>query len=184
MNVRNLAPWNWFQHEENKESQSLPVRSELARSLPIYPVSQLHREIDRLFDEAFSGFPGVFRNRWEWPEETSLILSPSIDIKESETDYVVSVEVPGVAKDDVDIRLEGNRLTIRGEKKQEKKEDKENYHCVERHYGSFERTLTLPQDANVDDVSANFKDGVLTIDIKRKAKSAPKEVRKVEVKAA
>ena len=71
-----------------------------------------------------------------------------------------------------------------GEKKQEKKEDKENYHCVERHYGSFERTLTLPEDAKAEDIDAKFKDGVLTINIKRQAKSAPKEVKKVEIKAA
>jgi HSP20 family protein len=184
MNVKRLAPWNWFQHEEKEGERSVPVNSELARSVPAYPVSQLHREIDRLFDEAFRGFPSVFRTRWEWPEETPVVLSPSIDIKESEKDYVVTVEVPGVAKEDVDIQIEGNRLTIHGEKKQEKKEEKENYHCVERHYGSFERTLALPQDANAEDVSANFKDGVLTIDIKRKAKSAPKETRKIEVKAA
>ena len=184
MNVKKLAPWNWFQNEEGTGEQNVPVKSELAHLMPTYPISQLHREIDRLFDEAFRGFPGVFRSRWDWPEETPVILSPSLDIKESENDYLITVEVPGVAKEDVDIRVEGNRLTIRGEKKQEKKEEKENYHCVERHYGSFERTLTLPQDANAEDINANFKNGVLTVDIKRKAHSAPKGEKKIEVKAA
>lgn len=184
MNIKKLAPWNWFQDEENKGEQGIPGSSELARSMPIYPVNQLHREIDRLFDEAFRGFPSVFHGHREWPEEAAILLSPSLDIKESEDNYLISVEVPGVAKEDVDIQIEGNRLTIRGEKKQEKKQEKENYRCVERHYGSFERTLSLPQDANTDSINASFRDGVLTIDIKRHAKSASKESRKIEVKAA
>lgn len=183
MNIKKYAPWNWFQHEEN-EGQSVPVRNELARSTPNYPIFQLHREIDRLFDDAFRGFPSMFGAGLEWPEITPIMLSPNLDIKETDENYVVSVEVPGVAKEDVDIRVEGNTLLINGEKKQEKKEDKENYHCVERHYGSFERRLTLPQDANADNIDARFKDGVLTIDIKRQAKSIPKEAKKVEVKAA
>ena len=183
MNIKKYAPWNWFQHETG-EGQNVPVRSTPERSVSPYPMFQLHREIDRLFDEAFRGFPSVLRGSLEWPEITPVMLTPSTDIKETDENYVVSVEVPGVAKEDVDIRIDGDTLTIHGEKKQEIKEDKENYHCVERHYGSFERMLTIPKDANTDDIDAKFKDGVLTIDIKRKAKSVPKEVKKVEVKAA
>lgn len=182
MNVKKYAPWNWFQHEE-KRGTEVPVHTELAHSTPNYPIFQLHREIDRLFDNAFRGLSSDF-HALDWPEITPIILSPNLDIKETNEDYVVSVEVPGVAKEDVDIRVEGNTLSIHGEKKQEKKEDKENYHCVERHYGSFERRLTLPQDANTESINANFKDGVLTIDIKRQAKSAVKEAKKIEVKAA
>ena len=183
MNIKKYAPWNWFQHEKD-EQQNLPVRSLAQHSMPGLPIVQLHREIDRLFDEAFRGFPSVFRGGWEWPEATSIMLTPELDIKETDEKYVVSIEVPGVAKEDVDIRVEGYTLVIQGVKKQEIKEEKENYHCIERHYGSFERMLTLPQDANPDDIDANFKNGVLTIAIKRKAKSLPKEVKKVEVKAA
>jgi len=184
MNIKKLAPWNWFQDEEKNGEQGVPVYSDLARSMPLYPVNQLHREIDRLFDEAFRGFPNLLHGRGEWPEEAAIMLSPSLDIKETEDKYLVSVEVPGVAKEDVDIQIDGNRLTIHGVKKQEKKEEKENYRCVERHYGSFERTLSLPQDANVDDINASFKDGVLSIDIKRKAANTAKESRKIDVKAA
>jgi len=183
MNIKKYAPWNWFQHE-TKEEQNVPVHTALARSTPSYPIFQLHREIDRIFDEAFRGFPSMFRGDFEWPEITPIALIPSIDIKEAEGSYVVTAEVPGVAKEDVDIQVEGKMLIIKGEKKQEKKEDKENYHCVERHYGSFERMLTLPDDANAENIDASFKDGVLTINIKRTAKIAPKEVKKIEVKAA
>ena len=184
MNIKKLAPWNWFQDEKKAEAQAAPASANVARTVPSFPISQLHREIDRLFDEAFTGFPSVLHSHWNWPEETPVILSPSLDIKESDEDYVITLEVPGVAKEDVDIQVEGNRLTISGEKKQEKKEEKENYHCIERHYGSFERTLSLPQDADAGAINASFKNGVLTLDIKRKAKSAPKEARKVEIKAA
>ena len=183
MNIKKYAPWNWFQHETG-EGKNVPVRYAAEQPVPSVPIFQLHREIDRLFDEAFRGFPSVFRGGLEWPEITPVMLTPSLDIKETDENYVVSVEIPGVAKEDVDIRIDGDTLTIHGEKKQEKKEDKENYHCVERHYGSFERMLTIPEDANADNIDAKFKDGVLTINIKRQAKSVPKEVKKVEVKAA
>jgi len=183
MDIKKYAPWNWFQHETD-EGKNVPVRYSAGQSVPRYPIFQLHREIDRLFDDAFRGFPGLLRGGLDWPEITPIMLTPNIDIKETDENYVVSVEVPGVAKEDVDIRIDGDALIIRGEKKQEKKEDNENYHCVERHYGSFERMLTIPKDANADNIDAKFKDGVLTINIKRQAKSVPREVKKVEVKAA
>lgn len=183
MNIKKYSPWNWFQNEKGEE-QNVPVRFDLARNMSTYPISQLHREIDHLFDDAFRGFPGMLRRGWEWPEQELIVLSPNLDIKETAKDYVVSVEVPGVAKEDVDIQIDGNDLTIRGQKRQERKDDKENYHCVERHYGKFERVLTLPQDASIENIDAKFKDGILTINIKRKAKAAPKEARKIEVKAA
>jgi HSP20 family protein len=183
MNIRKYSPWNWFQHEENEE-QSLPVRSAKGGGSPNLPIYQLHQEIDRLFDDALRGFPSMFRSGIDWPEITPIALTPEVDIKESDDSYTISAEVPGVAKDDVDIQIDGNTLIIKGEKKQEKKEEKENYHCVERHYGSFERMLTLPDDANAESIDAKFKNGVLTISIKRQAKSEAKETRKIEVKAA
>ena len=183
MDIKKYAPWNWFQHETG-EGKNVPVRYSAEQSAPSYPIFQLHREIDRLFDETFRGFPSLLSSGLEWPEITPIMLTPSLDIKETDENYVVSVEIPGVAKEDVDIRVDGDTLTIHGEKKQERKEDKENYHCVERHYGSFERTLTIPKDANTDNIDAKFKDGVLTINIKRQAKSLPKDAKKIEVKAA
>lgn len=183
MNIRKYSPWNWFQHED-KEEQSLPVRSVKGGFVPSLPINQLHREIDRLFEDAFRSFPGTFQSSIDWPGTTSIALMPDIDIKESDDSYTISAELPGVAKEDVDIQADDNILIIKGEKKQEKKEEKENYHCVERHYGSFERMLTLPEDANAESIDAKFKNGVLTINIKRQAKSETKNVKKIEVKAA
>lgn len=185
MNIKKFAPWNWFQHESDS-GKHVPVNrsSSTPMATPGYPLMQLHNEIDRLFNESFRGFPGMFFNGPDWPDMTSLVLKPNIDIKDTDENYIVSVEIPGVTRDDVDIRVEGNLMTIIGEKKQEKKEEKENYQCIERQYGSFERMLTLPQDADADNIEANFRNGILTVRIKRKAQAVSKESRKVEVKAA
>lgn len=110
------------------------------------------------------------------------MLKPSVDIKETGKNYVVSVEMPGVEKDQVNVSIDGNTLTISGEKKQETKKDDENYHYVERSYVSFQRVLNLPDDADTEDLDAGFKRGVLTLKIGRlkQAKSAGRtvEVRK------
>jgi HSP20 family protein len=184
MNIKKFAPWNWFQHEGDN-GQHVPVRrGSPAMPTSGYPLMQLHNEIDRLFEESFRGFPRLFFNNPDWPDMTSLVLKPNIDIKDTNDHYIVSVEIPGVTRDNVDISIDGNLMTISGEKKQETKEEKENYQCIERQYGSFERMLTLPQDADADNIEAKFRDGILTVNIKRKAQGASKESRKIEVKAA
>ena len=183
MDIKKFSPWNWFR-DENAKTEDNPIRTSQNQLMSTNPLLQLHSEMDRLFDNAFRNFPSMLGRSRDWPELTSVMLAPSIDIKDTDDQYLINIEIPGVAKEDVDIRVDGNTLTISGEKKQEKKEEKEHYHCIERRYGSFERTLTLPQDANVDNIDAKFKDGVLTVSIKRKAVSAPKETRKIEVKAA
>jgi HSP20 family protein len=183
MNIKKFSPWNWF-HDEKATGENNPIRTSQNQLISTNPLLQLHSEMDRLFDNVFQNFPGMIGNNWEWPEFSSVMLAPSIDIKDTDDRYLINVEIPGVAKENVDIRVEGNTLTISGEKKQEKKDEKENYHCIERRYGAFERTLTLPQDANADDIDAKFKDGVLTVSIKRKAVSVPKQTKKIEVKAA
>ncbi len=186
MNIKRYAPWNWF---KNEEQQDVPVQNVQAQS-SITPVSHLHAEIDRLFNDAFSGMAGRslfsdWNSNQAWPELTSIALKPNLDIKENENHYTISAEIPGVAREDVNIEVNGNILTVRGEKQQEQKEERENYHCIERSYGSFERVLTLPRDANPDNIDASFKDGVLTINIKRQAiESSQEEGRKIEVKAA
>lgn len=187
MNIKKYAPWNWFKDEELEE---VPVRTVKRSQSPADPVTHLHSEIDRLFSEAFRNFPSrSILTDWDnsrvWPELTSIALKPDLDIKESKNDYTITVEIPGVAREDVNIEINGNALTIRGEKRQEQKEEKENYHCIERSYGSFERMLTLPRDANPDNTDASFKNGVLTIKIERQAAAGTKEEgRKIEVKAA
>ena len=107
--------------------------------------------------------------------------SPRVNISENEDGYVLTAELPGVKKEDIDIDLKDNTLTIKGEKKAEKKEEKDNYIRVESSYGKFERSFYVSDDIDISKADANFKDGVLKIELKRKEEAKPKQI-KVEVK--
>lgn len=134
----------------------------------------LQREINRMFDNMFG--------RGYQDEDTALVSwVPSVDIAENDNEYLVKVDLPGVTKDDVKITLESNVLTIRGEKKQEKETKKENFHRVERSYGSFQRSFTLPTTVKSEKIDASFKDGVLTIVLPKMEEAKPKEI-EVKVK--
>jgi len=107
------------------------------------------------------------------------VLSPSMDIYDEANDIVIKAEVPGVGKDDIDISVDKNRLTISGEKKQESKVKEKNFHRMERTYGSFSRSFRLPDGVNADKAKAAFKDGILEIRIPRSGKA---KARKIEIK--
>ncbi len=131
-------------------------------------IFDLQREINRIFDRFFHGFED---------EEVRLVSwSPRVDISETDDEYIVRAEVPGVSKDDIKITIKDNILVISGEKKQEKETKKENYHRIERVYGSFARSFSLPGTVKVDKVEAKFKDGVLTIKLPKVEEAKPKEI--------
>jgi HSP20 family protein len=109
------------------------------------------------------------------------IWTPAVDITEKDDEYLVKVELPGVEKNDVQITLESNILTVKGEKKQEKEEKGENYHRMERSYGSFQRSFTLPTTVKSDKIDASFKDGVLSIRLPKSEEAKPKLI-EVKVK--
>lgn len=109
------------------------------------------------------------------------IWSPKVNIVENEKGYTISAELPGVSKDDIDIDLKDNTLSIKGEKKVESKDEKENYIRVESSYGKFERSFNVSDDIDRNSVNASFKDGVLTLVLNKKEESRPKQI-KVEVK--
>ena len=109
------------------------------------------------------------------------IWSPKVNIVENEKGYTISAELPGVSKDDIDIDLKDNTLSIKGEKKVESKDEKENYIRVESSYGKFERSFNVSDDIDRNSVNASFKDGVLTLVLNKKEESKPKQI-KVEVK--
>jgi HSP20 family protein len=130
----------------------------------------VQRDINRLFDNIFlSGLTA---------EETmaSSYFAPAVDIAEQENEYVVKVELPGVAKEDVKISLESNILTIKGEKKQEKEEKNKNFHRVERSYGSFQRSFTLPSSVKNDKIDAVFNSGILTVTLPKSEEAKPKQI--------
>ena len=185
MDIKKMAPWNWFKDEEEGGGSTVPVARTKFQISPFessqHPMMQLHREMDRLFENAFRGF-GISPFKTEFPSLTSTgLLKPQVDVAVSEKEYSIAVEVPGVDEKDVKVEIANNTMTIRGEKKQEKEEKEKNFYCMERSYGSFQRVLSLPEDADDEKVKAEFKKGILNIRVPRK--ELPKsDVKKVEIK--
>jgi HSP20 family protein len=124
---------------------------------------------DRFFEDF--GLPSVFS------EETG--FSPAFDVSETEDAVTVKAELPGIAEKDIDISFSDGILTIKGEKKHEKEEENACYHTVERHYGTFSRSLRLPTEVDTEKVDATFKDGVLRVTLPKSETSKP---RKIEIK--
>ena len=102
--------------------------------------------------------------------------TPSVDISETDNGFEVRAELPGVAKDDLSVSVKDNLLTLSGEKRQENTDDTQNYRRVERRYGSFQRRFTLPPDVAVDDIKADYTDGVLTLEIPKPEVAKPTEI--------
>jgi HSP20 family protein len=113
---------------------------------------------------------------WEAPASTTT-WNPSVDIFENDSDVVIKAELPGLNAKDIDIKLENNVLTIRGERHFEKEAKEENYHRIEREYGSFSRSFSLPVTVNGDKVTAEYKDGVLNIVLPKKEEVKPKPIK-------
>ena len=104
------------------------------------------------------------------------ITTPAVDLYEEKDDIVVKADLPGMDKDNIEVNLSGNRLTIKGEKKQEEEVKKEGYYRSERSYGSFVRTLELPREVQTDKVKAAFKNGILEIRLPKTEESKKKEI--------
>ena len=141
------------------------------------PAVSLRREIDRLFDDTLSalgatGATGATRvNDW----------MPPVDIRESESELTLSLEIPGVAPENIQLTTDNGVLTVTGEKVEERKEDEQRrYHLVERSYGSFSRSFRMPKNLDESKIEATFDHGVLTVHIPKAAIPQP---RKIEVRA-
>jgi HSP20 family protein len=127
------------------------------------PIFGLRREIDRLFEDTFA------RDGNAW--------TPAVDIKETNNDLRLDLELPGLKPEDVELTAENGVLTIRGEKRSERKEGEENrYHLVERSYGSFMRSFTLPKGVDENQIQADFENGILSIHIPKAALPQPKRI--------
>jgi HSP20 family protein len=147
---------------------------ELVPWRPFRDLERVRREMDRLWDSFFEERPTRrVAEMGEW--------LPSLDVSETKNDIVVKAELPGMDTKDVDISLINDVLTIKGEKKQEKEEKEEDYHFVERSYGSFTRSIRLLRDVQSDKISASYKNGVLKITLPKSEEAKKKEVKiKVE----
>ena len=145
------------------------------------PFNSLQREIDKVFSE-FSrnfGLPRTLPTNGE----PGAFFSPSMDVVENDNALEITTELPGVSNDDVEVTIVDNTLTIRGEKKAEKKEEKDDYRMVERSYGSFKRSLRLPFEVSADQIDAQFKDGILKV-VLPKPPEIEAKTQKVAIKSA
>jgi len=121
-------------------------------------------------------FNAFFTRTSDRTEGRTLSWSPLVDISETDDKIKVTAEVPGMKKDDIKISIQDNVLTLKGEKKQEKEEKDKNSHRVERAYGAFERSFSLPASVQTDKVKASYKEGVLTISLPKPEEAKPKEI--------
>jgi len=143
------------------------MSSMITRWDPFRDLVQLQDRVNRLFQES--------AGRQEGLDTASFV--PPVDIFEDEHNIVLRVEVPGVDQKDLDIRIENNVITIRGERKFEKETKEENYHRVERRYGSFQRSFGLPNTVNPEQVTANYENGILTVTLAKRAEAKPKQIK-------
>jgi HSP20 family protein len=137
---------------------------------PFQEFSLITDRMNRLFQDTYGP------SRGEENLTTSSFVPP-VDIYEDEHNIVLKLEVPGIDQKDIDIRLENSTLTVRGERKFEKEEKEENFHRVERRYGSFFRAFTLPTTVDADSVTADYDNGVLKIKLAKKAEAKPKQIK-------
>jgi HSP20 family protein len=141
----------------------------LTRWEPFHESSTMQDRMNRLFRGTYSP---------EGPEEalTTTSYAPPVDIYEDEHNITLKLEVPGIDEKDIDVRIENTTLTVHGERKIEKEEKEENFRRVERQYGEFTRSFTLPSSVDPGQVSAHYDKGVLKINLAKKAEAKPKQI--------
>ena len=140
----------------------------------VYPLAEFQSEIDSLFDHFFDLTAANDFAPWE----KLIFRSPAVDMEETDKEIIVKAEMPGLEPKDFQISLTDNMLTIKGEKQEEKTEEKKNYHMVERHHSSFYRSIPLPSEVKGDKVEANYSKGIIEIKL---PKSKPQKSKKITV---
>ena len=145
----------------------------LVRWNPFREMDDLQRRMTSLFDWS------PFRRSSLTSDDENITVpewAPLVDIVEDDKEYLIKVELPEVQKDDVKVTVESGTLTISGERKAEKEQKGRRFHRVERYYGRFERSFSVPDDAEADDVKAEFKDGVLRVHLAKSEQARPKQI--------
>jgi HSP20 family protein len=141
----------------------------LTRWDPFREFSTLQDRMNRVFRDSFGG--------GREDALTASSFAPAIDVYEDEHNLTLKIEVPGIDEKDIDVRIENNTLTVHGERNFEKEEKEENFRRIERQYGSFTRSFTLPNTLDPEQVSANYDKGVLKIKLAKRAEAKPKQIK-------
>ncbi len=152
----NLVPWGLYKRS--------PARRPELTSWPL-----LRNDMDRLMDSFFGDSSRG--------SDDETMLSPSLDVAETDKEFSVRVELPGVKEENIDVSVADQMLTIRGEKKEESEQNEKNFHRSERRFGSFQRAVELPQNVDAEKVTADFNNGVLSIHIPKTATAAARKVK-------
>ena len=167
MSLDQLIPWNWG---KNGESLSRDSGS---------PFAEFQKEVNRLFDNFSENMFSLSPMRRNLQDVSAVY--PKMDVSETDEEFKISAELPGMDEKDIDVSVSRDVLTIKGEKKAEKEEKKPSYYRMERTYGTFQRSIPLPEGVEKDQVKATFKKGVLNVVIPKSEKTV-KESKKVEIK--
>jgi HSP20 family protein len=160
---------------KDKETQSRQVAPRYSD-----PFGTLRSEMDRLFDSFMGGLP-TFPSMFGPSGTRGFALSPSMDVKETDKEILVETELPGLGEKDISLTVQNGILTIQGEKKLDYDEEKENYHVMERRYGSFQRSLRLPETVDDTKIDARFDNGVLKVTLPKRPELT-REQRKIAIK--
>lgn len=180
MEMKHWTPKSWLR----KERETLLPQS---RQFPDpYMPSGFYSSLMRMqqdFDRVFSSLPSLWRQESTMSSVNAANFIPDMDILEKDKEYCITLEVPGIEEKDIHVKLEADEIIIRGEKRKEEESTDTGYHRVERSYGSFQRILTLPTNADRDSVNASFKNGVLTVTI-AKTEAAIGVEREITIKVA
>lgn len=161
----------------------------LGKSVPVgrgsNPIAAFQDEMNKLFSDFFGdvSLPSWLRRDDAAARNAIWAVNPAVDITENDKEFKITAELPGIDAKDVQISASEGYVTIKGEKKQENKEERDGYFRQERSYGSFQRVVALPENANLDKAEANYKNGVLTLCVPKKAGAQTKE-RKIEIRQA
>jgi HSP20 family protein len=140
----------------------------LTRWDPFREFSTLQGRMNRLFRDSYGEHDEAL---------TTSTFAPPVDVYEDEHNVTLKIEVPGIDEKDIDVRIENNTLTVHGERKFEKEEKEENFRRVERQYGSFTRSFTLPNTVDTESIHANYDKGILKIELAKKAEAKPKQIK-------
>lgn len=169
MDFQKLAPWNWFKKEEEEHANA-----------PFTPKEGSHlKDLQKDFDKMFESMKrnlGFSKNA----DIASGFFKPLLDITSDDNHYTIKVELPGVEQKDIELELEDDILRIKGEKKQEVEEKSKGFYKMERSYGSFQRILNLPEDADKESINSSYGDGILKVQI-AKTKQPKSDVKKIKI---
>ena len=161
MSTLNLFPW------KRKK------RTEIARREDQDPLADVQREMNRWFEDLFSGEFGLAPL---WSEESWTGFVPSVDVVEGDDEVTVTADLPGLEQKDIELQVEGNTLLIRGEREQHREEKRRNFTRSERRYGAFRRSVLLPAEVDSDRATAAYKNGVLTVKLPKVATAKRKRI--------